>query len=88
MGSAATDLAYVACGRFDGFYEYNLNAWDLAAGALLVLEAGGAISDFSGGDNYVFGKELLATNGKIHEQMQNVINGAFYPTMPSGSGKF
>lgn len=83
MGSAATDLAYVACGRFDAFYEYNLNAWDLAAGALLVLEAGGTMSDFSGGDNYVFGKELLATNGKIHEQVLTVINRAFYPTMPS-----
>lgn len=83
MGSAATDLAYVACGRFDAFYEYNLNPWDLAAGALLVEEAGGKISDFSGGDNYVFGKELLATNGKIHDQVLTVINKAFYPTMPS-----
>ncbi len=62
IGSAALDLAYVSCGRFEGFFEYNLNAWDVAAGALLVKEAGGIVSDFSGGDNYIFGKEILAGN--------------------------
>jgi myo-inositol-1(or 4)-monophosphatase len=83
MGSAATDLAYVACGRFDGFYEHNLNTWDLAAGALLVQEAGGKMSDFGGGDNYFSGKEVLASNGHIHEQMLDVLTKSFYPTMPS-----
>jgi len=83
VGSAATDLAYVACGRFDAFFEYNLNPWDVAAGILLVHEAGGAVSDFSGTDNYVFGRELLATNGNIQEESLAVIRQAFYPTMPS-----
>ncbi|PTN04349.1 inositol monophosphatase family protein [Mangrovibacterium marinum] len=62
MGSAAVDLAYVACGRFDGFFEHALHAWDVAAGVLLVQEAGGKVSDFKGGDNYLFGKELVAAN--------------------------
>jgi myo-inositol-1(or 4)-monophosphatase len=62
MGSAAVDLAYVACGRFDGFFEHALHAWDVAAGALLVQEAGGKVTDFKGGDNYLFGKELVSAN--------------------------
>jgi myo-inositol-1(or 4)-monophosphatase len=60
FGSAALDLAYVAAGMFDGFFEYNLNAWDMAAGVLLVTEAGGKVSDFSGGDNYLFGGDIIA----------------------------
>jgi len=67
LGSAAADLAYVACGRFDGFYEYGLSPWDVAAGALLVKNAGGMISDFSGNDNFLFGKEIIATNGTVYE---------------------
>lgn len=62
MGSAAVDLAYTACGRFEGFFEYNLNAWDVAAGALIVQEAGGKVTDFKGGENYVFGREIVAGN--------------------------
>ena len=62
MGSAAVDLAYVAWGRFEGFYEYGLNSWDVAAGALIVREAGGEVSDFSGKDDYVFGKEIIAAS--------------------------
>jgi myo-inositol-1(or 4)-monophosphatase len=69
LGSAATDLAYVACGRFDGFYEYGLNPWDVAAGVLIVKQAGGKVSDFSGTDNFVFGKQLLADNGHIHASL-------------------
>jgi myo-inositol-1(or 4)-monophosphatase len=65
LGSAAADLAYVACGRYDGFYEYNLNPWDVAAGALLVQQAGGLVSDFRGGNDYLFGKELVASNSLI-----------------------
>ncbi len=60
FGSAAIDLAYVANGYFDGFFEYNLNSWDMAAGILLVKEAGGTITDFSGGDNYLFGGDIIA----------------------------
>ncbi len=62
MGSAAVDLAYVACGRFDGFFEHALHAWDVAAGIIIVKEAGGKISDFKGGENYLFGKEIVAAN--------------------------
>jgi myo-inositol-1(or 4)-monophosphatase len=67
LGSAATDLAYVACGRFDGFYEYNLSPWDVAAGVLIVKQAGGKVTDFSGGDNFIFGREIVAGNKDIFE---------------------
>lgn len=73
LGSAAIDLCWVACGRFDGFWEYNLNAWDVAAGYLVLQEAGGRITDFDGKDYNVFEKETLATNGLIHEQMLRLI---------------
>jgi len=62
LGSAATDLAYVACGRFECFFEYDLKPWDVAAGALIIKEAGGVVSDFSGGDNYLFSGEIIASN--------------------------
>jgi myo-inositol-1(or 4)-monophosphatase len=65
LGSAAVDLAYVANGRFDSFYEFGLNGWDVAAGALIVKEAGGKVTDFSGGNDYIFGGEILA-GGKDH----------------------
>src|SRR5215472_14628581 len=68
-GSAALDLCYVACGRFDGFWEFNLNSWDTAAGVLIVQEAGGAVGDFRGGPFQLNSRETLATNGLIHEQM-------------------
>ncbi|MCF8332051.1 MAG: inositol monophosphatase [Bacteroidales bacterium] len=67
LGSAAVDLAYVACGRFDAFFEYSLHAWDVAAGAFLVKQAGGVVCDFSGKDQYIFGKEIIATNHSIHK---------------------
>ncbi len=73
IGSAAVDLAYTACGRFDGFFEYNLNPWDVAAGAFIVQQAGGTVTDFSNGDNYIFGKEILATNGIINKVMRKAI---------------
>jgi myo-inositol-1(or 4)-monophosphatase len=72
LGSAAVDLAYVACGRFEGFFEYNLNSWDVAAGALIVQEAGGKVSDFSGGDKFLFGREIIAA-GPVHGEMQQTI---------------
>ncbi len=68
-GSAALDLCYVAAGRFDGFWETQLNPWDTAAGKLIVEEAGGRVSDFSGGPFSVDLKEILATNGRIHREM-------------------
>ncbi len=65
MGSAAIDLAYVACGRFEGFYEYNLNSWDMAAGVLLVEEAGGRVTDFAGGSEFLFRGDVVA-GGSAH----------------------
>jgi myo-inositol-1(or 4)-monophosphatase len=72
-GSAALDLCYVAAGRFDGFWELKLQPWDVAAGKLLVEEAGGTVTDFCGKALDVNGKETLATNGKIHEEMIRVL---------------
>ncbi len=73
IGSAAVDLAYTACGRFDGFFEYNLNPWDVAAGAFIVQQAGGQLSCFSGSDNFIFGREILAGNGLINHELLQVI---------------
>jgi myo-inositol-1(or 4)-monophosphatase len=70
-GSAALDLAGVACGRFDGFWEFGLNPWDTAAGVLLVGEAGGVVSDFHGDPYVLGGPVVLATNGGIHEEMRH-----------------
>ncbi|HET9531949.1 MAG TPA: inositol monophosphatase family protein [Blastocatellia bacterium] len=72
-GSAALDLCYVACGRFDGFWELNLSAWDTAAGALVVAEAGGRVSDFAGGRFSAYKPEVVASNGLIHDRMIEVI---------------
>lgn len=73
LGSAAVDLAYVACGRFDAFYEYGLNPWDVAAGAFLVQQAGGKTADFSGNGDYVFGKEIVASNAKVFDEFMTII---------------
>ena len=73
LGSAATDLAYVACGRFEAFYEYSLQPWDVAAGTLIVQQAGGKVSDFSGKKNYIFGKEIIATNSLVYNEFQGVV---------------
>ena len=73
LGSAATDLVYVACGRFDAFYEYSLHAWDVAAGAFIVKQAGGKVCDFNGGDNYIFGKEIIASNSLIYNEFLHII---------------
>ncbi len=74
LGSAAIDLCWVAAGRFDGFWEYNLNPWDIAAGYLIIEEAGGRISNFKGEKYSVYDKQTLATNGFIHEEMLGLIN--------------
>ena len=75
-GSAAIDLAYTACGRFDGFWEMKLHPWDIAAGVLLVTEAGGKITDFNGDKADLFKGEILASNGVIHDQMIRVLKEA------------
>lgn len=77
LGSAAVDLAYVACGRFEAFYEYSLNAWDVAAGVLLVTEAGGTVTDFKGGSDYLFGGELISSNTKVHTAIMEKIQAHF-----------
>lgn len=75
IGAAAADLCYLACGRVDGFFEYNLNAWDVAAGALIVEEAGGTITDFKDGDNWLYGKEIIGTNNLIKDELNDVVIG-------------
>lgn len=72
-GSAATDLAYTACGRFDSFYEYSLSPWDVAAGVLLVREAGGMVTDFAGCTDAIFTKEIVATNTKTHNELLGLV---------------
>jgi len=72
-GSAAIDLAYLACGRFDGFWEIKLKPWDAAAASLMITEAGGRISNFSGGRFSIYHPECLASNGKIHKQMMEIL---------------
>jgi myo-inositol-1(or 4)-monophosphatase len=74
LGSAAIDLCWVAAGRFDGFYEHKLNAWDSAAGFLLVEEAGGKVTDFEGNPYSPYQPHIVATNGKIHSDLLGWIN--------------
>ena len=75
-GSAALDLAYVAAGRFDGFWELKLNPWDIAAGWLLVEEAGGIVTDMGGNDYHLESSSILASNGRIHKEMMDVLKWA------------
>ena len=77
MGSAAVDMAYVACGRFEGFFEYGLHAWDIAAGILLVKEAGGQVVDFKGEDDYLFGETIISGNADIHQDLLKLIKSEF-----------
>ncbi|MFI5452815.1 inositol monophosphatase family protein [Pedobacter sp. UC225_61] len=77
IGSAAVDLAYVACGRFDAYFEYNLNSYDVAAGAYLVQQAGGKIMNFAGGDEFLETREVLATNSKITDEILDTIRKYF-----------
>lgn len=74
LGSAAIDMCYVAEGVFDGFWEVSLNPWDMAAGKLLIEEACGVVSDFNGDKLDIFGKQILASNGKVHKKMIDVLN--------------
>ncbi|MCF8380941.1 MAG: inositol monophosphatase [Bacteroidales bacterium] len=79
LGSAATDIVYVACGRFDGFYEYGLHAWDIAAACFILERAGGKSTDFSGGKNYLFGGELVSSNSEIFNEFQQTVNKLMKP---------
>lgn len=81
LGSAAIDLAYVACGRLEGFFEYNLNPWDVAAGAFIVQQAGGIVTDFKGTNNFLFGGELCAGNKNMHPEMLALIKKHWYPEL-------
>lgn len=74
MGSAAIDLAYVACGRFDGFWEYGLHPWDIAAGIFLIQQAGGKVSDFELEDDYLFSGNVIAANGNYFDTFSKVVN--------------
>lgn len=78
-GAASLDLAYTAAGAFDGYWEMKLKPWDVAAGALLVTEAGGRVSDFSGQSLDIYGQECLASNGRIHDQMGQVLQAGRRP---------
>lgn len=74
LGSAATDLAYVACGRFEVFYEYGLKPWDIAAGIILVREAGGEITDFSGNGKKLTGKEIVSANSSVFKEVLEIVS--------------
>ena len=78
LGTAAMDLAYVACGRYDGFYEYGLRAWDVAAGTLIVKNAGGLNMDFNGGDDFIFGKEIISVNAHVSDEFLTLMKKYFY----------
>jgi myo-inositol-1(or 4)-monophosphatase len=73
LGSAAVDLCYVAAGRSEGYFEYNLNSYDVAAGALIVEEAGGKVTDFKDGRDFIFGRQIIATNGSIHQEFTEMV---------------
>ena len=74
LGSASLDMAYVAAGRCDGFWQRNLNYWDIAAGIILIKEAGGFVTDFNGNDTYIESRTILATNSRINKEMIEVLN--------------
>lgn len=77
LGSAATDLVYVAAGRFEAFYEYGLSPWDVAAGGYILQKAGGLVTEFSGKEDYIFGKTLIASNNFVYDELKKVIKKYF-----------
>jgi myo-inositol-1(or 4)-monophosphatase len=77
LGSAAVDLVYVACGRFDAFFEYGLKPWDVVGGAFIVKQAGGVVTDFQGKDNFIYGGELVASNKAMGDEFLAVARKAF-----------
>ncbi len=74
LGSAATDLAYLAAGRFEGFYEHGLKPWDVAAGAIIIKQAGGKVSDFNGTDQFLFNGEIIASNSAYFEEFYTIVH--------------
>jgi myo-inositol-1(or 4)-monophosphatase len=76
-GSAALDLCYIALGRVDGFWEMDLHPWDTAAGLVILEEAGGRVTDFAGRPFSVYGKQIVASNGRIHDEMIALLRGTF-----------
>ena len=80
FGSAALDLAYVAAGRFDGFWEFALSPWDIAAGLVVVREAGGIVSEVDGGDRMMQSGDVLACNGQLHEDLRTLLANAAAPS--------
>jgi myo-inositol-1(or 4)-monophosphatase len=85
FGSAALDLAYVAAGRYDGFWEYGLSPWDTAAGVILVTEAGGFVGEVDGGTAPVFGKSILASNGDLGRPLRELLSRAKQPVKPKAA---
>ena len=77
LGSAAVDLAYIACGRFDVFFEYGLNPWDVAAGSLIVVETGGSVTDFSNTGDFLFGRQIVASNAILHNKFLKQLQSHF-----------
>jgi myo-inositol-1(or 4)-monophosphatase len=77
LGSAATDLAYVACGRFEAFYEYSLHPWDVSGGAFIVKQAGGIVCDFKGGNDYIYGKSIVACNTLVAAEFMKTLKNFF-----------
>jgi len=77
LGSAATDLAYVAAGRFEAFYEHGLKPWDVAAGTIILRQAGGKVSDFNGGDKFLFNGEMVASNGAYFDEFYDIVHKYF-----------
>ena len=78
LGSAVTDLVYTACGKFAFFYEAGLSPWDVAAGSLIVKEAGGVVTEFSGGGNYILGKTIIASNPEMYDFVKNEIRNSLF----------
>jgi len=78
IGSASVDMCYVACGRFEVFYEYGLKPWDISAGTIIVEEAGGRVTDFYGGTDHIFGRTIIASNTRLHKDFSNIL-GKYFP---------
>lgn len=74
LGSAAVDLSYIACGRFDAFFEHALHAWDVAAGVFILQQAGGKVTDFNGGENWLYGGEMVAASSAFHPEFYKIVH--------------
>jgi myo-inositol-1(or 4)-monophosphatase len=77
LGSAATDMAYLAAGRFEAFYEHGLKPWDVAAGTIIVRQAGGKVTDFSGTDKFLFNGEMVASNSAYFDEFYDIVHEFF-----------